>query len=120
MNRKEELEKQIRELSGELREIIDREDDEERKQYAGKCYKYRNSYGSLSVENWWCYSRVDSTGKREFCFEVDCYGKAMFDINYNFNRPVGGSIEIPLEEFKSEWKKMRDLANKQLEEINGQ
>ena len=56
MSRKDELQAIIGPAQHELNEIEAKERDEKNALVVGKCYKYRNSYGS--GKKWWLYTKV--------------------------------------------------------------
>ncbi len=118
MNRKEEIKEQIGKLAGELQEIADRETDEQRGGWAGKCYKYHNSYG-YDDEKWWAYTRVNATGDRKFEFERDCNGEAKIDSGPFFG-PLDESIEIAPEECENEWDNLMESLDNQWERFDGE
>src|SRR5690349_7211800 len=81
----EEIQKLIeqeREIRKRRREIEDKYRQEELRpilqKQIGKCFKYKNSYGS-STDPWWLYERIISLKEDGdfYCekFQVDCYGK---------------------------------------------
>lgn len=62
--------------------------------FVGKCFKYRNSYGS--GEEWWLYTRVldyKDGQLRMFRFQRDCYGRFDFEPDH---RGSETSLRVPI------------------------
>ncbi len=118
MNRKEKLRHDIKVLGDELRRIEDQEYAEERKLYAGRCYKFLNSYDHEG-EKWWSYSRVDKTGETKFEFERDCFGQVTIQADHFFLGPLEDSIEITPEECENEWDSLMESLDSQWECFDG-
>jgi len=70
MNKKElnkkigELQKKIDPLRKELRKIEDKASLKEKQKLLGRCFKYKDSYGS--GEKWWTYIKVVAVSKDVF------------------------------------------------------
>ena len=97
----------------ELHDIEEKEATEKNLPLVGKCFKFRNSYGS--GERWWLYSRVVGVAGSYFKYLVfqECsLGKATVEIReYGYDNMQ--QIEITRKEFD---KQLRLLLDK-LEEL---
>lgn len=107
-----QLIKILNDARNQLREIEDKRIIKERRQYVGKCFKFRNSYGS--GESWWLYCKalhLDGTSVIFFQFQKDSNGRwEIVDRQSHYLSPE--YVEIPCHEFQTEWLKC-------LEELNG-
>jgi hypothetical protein len=75
----------------------------------GKCYKYRNSYGS--GERWWLYKKVvgiSGTMLKTLEFQITSYdekGKAEIEESHCYG-DMTGCVEITKDEWNAEWTKI--------------
>lgn len=87
-----------------------------KKQWIGRCFKYRNSYGG-NRKNWWLYSIITGVTDVNFCrtpaspyLEVISFQKCEmgeFRIKVKeFSYDMNGHIEIKPSEFNIEYKKI--------------
>lgn len=79
MNRKEELQRQLKALHEELNTITDAENDARDATYVGKCFRTRNNYSCPESEKdyWWLYIKVLRADTGLYClrFQIDCNGR---------------------------------------------
>lgn len=71
----------------------------------GKCFKYRNSYGSGS-KGWWLYKKVISVNGNELkAFQFESMADGRLQCCSDFSYGVEGYTEIPRAEYDKAWEK---------------
>ena len=116
-NRIEELQKTVNDARAEL-EVFEAAERKKRfSKLLGRCFKYRNSYGSDS--KWWLYAKVtgdDGYWPRTFSFQVTDRQEVGFK-NNDQSSHIGGDSWTPISatEFRKELKKALALATKYAE-----
>lgn len=102
---KEELKKQFDEARYELDRIERAERRKQHKALVGKCYKYRNSYGS-DRPKWWLYAKVVKVG--DYWPEAITFQRTsldIFEVSDNKTFTASGSYEeISRQEFARAWR----------------
>jgi hypothetical protein len=95
MEELERLKSERQDLSNKIWEMQRKEKIARNNELIGKCYKYRNSYGSDT--EWWLYSRVVSVDEDGYMlansFQDDGEGRLEVRRSASF-MPLGGEIEI--------------------------
>jgi hypothetical protein len=109
MGRREELEKQIRELSAEHNALVEIDERAEDRKLLGCCFKYRNNYScpESDADYWWLYLKITSAddGLMALTFEVDKNGRITIDPCHHVYRRtlLSGYTEIKASELSKAW-----------------
>lgn len=95
-------------LYAELNALRENERKAQHKLLLGKCFRFRNSYGS--GEQWWLYARVDGVGGHwpmVFTFQVTSQDEII--VKCKDSSHVGGDSWFPItrREFDREWAKVQ-------------
>ena len=103
---KAQLIKSISDARDKLDAIEKKEKEKTIRPLVGKCFKYRNSYGS--DENWWLYKKILSISDRAwlnaFMFQKTSRGNWEIHFNETYISLLDGYISISEEEFNQAWK----------------
>jgi hypothetical protein len=108
IKRKLQLQRQIRKLHEELSEIEGAEATKANQRLIGKCYRYRNSFGSSDPKgDWWLYEKViraDGNEITTFGFQKDSRGH--FEIapeGCHLSAIIDSYEEISPDDFNNAW-----------------
>lgn len=112
MRTEEEIRREMAPLQRELQRVEDARKRAEYKKLLGKCFKYRNSYGSGSPD-WWLYVRViggDGYWPKCFQFQLTSHGEIIIaekEHSVSVGRDDRGYTEITRKEFDRAWAQMK-------------
>lgn len=108
MKTKDQLEAEISPLQAALQRLRNAEQSAEAKALVGKCFKYRNNYGS-DCPGWWLYSKVTKAGEYwPICFSFEETSRQMIEVKYEDHyHGTGNWKEITPKEFNAAWKALQ-------------
>lgn len=106
MKNKQKLQSQFDKLRNQLFEINQKEENEKNTKLIGKCFKYRNNYGS-ECPGWWLYKKIIKVDKeiRIFSFQL-CEG-GRFEIEKSGFLSYSNGQEITQIEFTNAWREFK-------------
>lgn len=107
IRKRDKIYKQAEPINKELSEIKDKRARKDWEKMVGKCFKFRNSFGS--GEKWWLYEKIvgfNEDGLITLIAQKDSHDHIEIEKRTSYGYHHSGDIKISKEEFDREFQKL--------------